>query len=182
MVNVNILDVIKEEKSNSHLVLLGDKEGRMLPIFIGASEAIAIAAGLKKSQFPRPMTYDMICNLLKEAYVSVLAVDISSLQQSTFYATIRFRSNDVDGQVDARPSDAMAIAVRTDAPIRVSEEVIGAAAIKGPEAGSSLKGMVAMMEYVNEKMKQLASEKGWSVPDILPDTSEIKVKSLLSEK
>jgi len=179
MVSVRILDIIKEENSGRNVIVLSDETGRTLLIFVAAAEALALAAGIRKSQFPRPMTFDMVCNLLKKAQVRISTVDISSLREGVFYSTIRFKSGETESEIDARPSDAMAIAVRLDVPIRVSEEVMTAAAT---EAGRLAQGMVALLKYIDEKVKQLASEKGWSAPDLLADPGEIQVTSLLSEQ
>jgi bifunctional DNase/RNase len=182
MVNVEILDVIKEEKRNRHLILLSDEIGGILPIFVGASEAMAVAAGMKKGQFPRPMTHDMVCNLLEQAQVRIMAVDISSLREAIFYSTIRFKCGGVEKEVDARPSDAVALAVRLDVPIRVSQDVMTAAAITAPESDRLAHGMIAILKHIHEKMKQVASEKGWCVPEFLSDPDDIKVRSLLSDE
>lgn len=147
MVSVRILDIIKEKKNNRGVILLGDETGRALFIFVAAAEAMAIADGIKKSQFPRPMTFDTACNLLKEAQVRISTVDISSLREGVFYSAIRFKSGESESEIDARPSDAMAIAVRLDVPIRVSEEVLSVAATES--------------RHIPEKMKQ-ASKKGWT--------------------
>ncbi len=181
MVDVSIMDVIKEEKSNGHLVLLTDDTGRVLTIFVGPPEAMAIAAGMRKSEFPRPMTYDLVCNLLNAAEVKVVSADISARRQATFYATIRILAGGAEKAIDARPSDAMALAVRLGTPIRVAEEVMETASVQAPEVGRSAQGKVAMLTYVNEKLKAVAAERGWSIPDLLANPDEVRVRSLLSD-
>ena len=181
MVSVEILDVVKEEKSNGCLVLLTDTGGRVLPVFLGSPEALAIAAGMRRTQFPRPITYDLICSIIRAVGATVQSVEISALRESTYYSTIRIQSAESEEQVDARPSDAMALAVRLGAPIRVAEEVMDAAAVRAPEMARSAQGMVAMLKHVNEKLKQVAAEKGWNVPDLLTDANEVKARSLLSD-
>ena len=181
MVEVEVFDVVKEEKSNGHVVLLNDKAGRVLPIFVGAQEAVAIAAGVRRTPFPRPMTHDLVCSILEAVNIKLLSVDISSLRQATYYSTIRIDLADSGKTVDARPSDAVALAVRLKVPIRVDDEVMNTAAVRAPEVAQSAQGMVAMLKYVNERLKQVASERGWNVPDLLMDPKEAQVRSLLSD-
>jgi bifunctional DNase/RNase len=181
MVDVELFDIVKEETSNGHMILLADKGGRMFPIFVGPPEAASIAAGVRKTPFPRPMTHDLLCSLLEAAGVKVQSVDISSLQQATYYSTIRIKSAERERGVDARPSDAVALAVRLHAPIRVAEEVMDTAAIQAPELERSAQGMSALLRYMNDKLKQAAADKGWTVPDLLRDPKEAKVRSLLSD-
>jgi len=181
MIDVEIFDIVKEERSNVCLVLLTDRGERVLPIFIGAAEGMAIAAGIRKTQFPRPMTYDLVCNILLAAGIVVHSVDISELRQSTYYSTIRIKSGDSEKAVDSRPSDAMAFAVRMGAQIRAAEEVMNEAAVKAPEIARSAQGMVAMLRLVHVKLKQAASNEGWTVPELVNDAGEAKVRSLLAD-
>jgi bifunctional DNase/RNase len=108
------------------IVLLRETEGdrRVLPIFIGSPEATAIAFALERVETPRPMTHDLLKNLLEELDVSVERVVVTELRDSTFYAEIHLRRNGQSHTVSSRPSDAIALAVRCSAPLFASEELL----------------------------------------------------------
>ena len=116
-----------DPKNMSPIVLLRDTEERnFLPIWIGMFEAAAIAMELQEFKPPRPMTHDLLVKLLDDLGGEVVNVIISQIVESTFYAVIELK---VKGQnkpveIDARPSDAIAIAVRTQSPILVAESVM----------------------------------------------------------
>jgi bifunctional DNase/RNase len=110
--------------------VLGEVEGnRRLPIIIGAFEAQAIALELEKIQPPRPMTHDLLRDTFEELEVDVTEVVIDELREGTFFAKIRYRHNGDEHQLDSRPSDAVALAVRVDAPIYVAPMVLEEAGI-----------------------------------------------------
>jgi len=120
-----------EMPSNNPIVLLRDREsGRYLPIWVGAVEATAIAYAQQGIVPPRPLTHDLLRDILKALDVTLAEVRITSLQDGVFYALLVF-SNGVE--VSARPSDAIALALRVDAPIRGAEEVMEAAGIELPD-------------------------------------------------
>jgi len=117
--------------SNNPIVLLRDREsGRYLPIWVGAVEATAIAYAQQGIVPPRPLTHDLLRDILEALGVTLAEVRITSLQEGVFYALLVF-SNGVE--VSARPSDAIALALRVDAPIRGAEEVMEAAGIELPD-------------------------------------------------
>jgi bifunctional DNase/RNase len=137
MVNVMIADVLKETKEGQEwclVVLLDEKSQRILPIQMGTFEGKSIAAGLCDVAAPRPMTYDFMANLLRAGGVKLEEVQIATLQDSTFYAVAKVRRGKMVRDVDARPSDAMALAVRTGSPIFVAEEVWKATGMENPES------------------------------------------------
>jgi uncharacterized protein len=106
------------------VVLLKEQAGvRILPIWIGLSEGLALMLHLNATTTPRPMTYDLTARLLEVAEVRVERVTVTSLRDNTFYATIRVRVGDRVHDVDARPSDALNVALRVNAPIYVAPEV-----------------------------------------------------------
>lgn len=114
--------------------MLGESEGgRRLPIIIGAFEAQAIALELEKIQPPRPMTHDLLRDLFDQVGGEVVSVVISELKDGTFYARVRFVHQGDERELDSRPSDAVAIAVRTDAPIFVSASVLAEAGLPGED-------------------------------------------------
>ena len=111
--------------TNMPIVILKDEEGqRVLPIWVGIFEANAIALQIENIETPRPMTHDLLRNVIDDLHAGVEKIVVSDLKDNTFYALIHLL---VDGQVvavDARPSDAIALALRVRAPILVEEEVI----------------------------------------------------------
>jgi Uncharacterized conserved protein len=110
--------------------VLGEVEGnRRLPIIIGAFEAQAIALELEKIQPPRPMTHDLLRDTFEAVDVDVEEVVIDELREGTFFAKIRYRHDGEEHQLDSRPSDAVALAVRVDAPIFVAPAVLDEAGI-----------------------------------------------------
>jgi bifunctional DNase/RNase len=116
-----------DPKNMSPIVLLKDNEERnFLPIWIGMFEAAAIAMELQEFKPPRPMTHDLLTKIINDLEATVSKITISEIVDNTFYAIVDIKAKDSDKiiQVDARPSDAIAIAVRTKVSIFVSESVM----------------------------------------------------------
>jgi bifunctional DNase/RNase len=106
-------------------VLLKDlEEKEVVPIWIGFFEASAIATQLEKVQLSRPMTHDLMKNLLDTLGVTVIKIEVTELRENTFFAIIHLDMDGTHFAIDARPSDAIALALRTDVAIYVHEEVI----------------------------------------------------------
>ena len=123
-----------ELPSNQPIVLLKERDGeRFLPIWIGAAEAAAIAMALQGVATPRPMTHDLLKNILDEMAVRVQSINITELREGTFYAVISMQRNGNRYEVSSRPSDAIALAVRIDAPIFANEGVLDEASILIPD-------------------------------------------------
>jgi bifunctional DNase/RNase len=113
------------------IVLLKTLEGnRFLPIWIGHPEAAAILMRLQNAAPQRPMTHDLVTDMLAQLDVHVVRVAVTELRENTFYAQVTIQQDGSEIEVDSRPSDAIAIAVRTDAPIFVADEVIEESAIE----------------------------------------------------
>lgn len=111
--------------TNSPIVILQDiQKNTLLPIWVGIFEANAIALQIERIDTPRPMTHDLIKNILLHLNAEVEKIVVSELKENTFYALIHLRLNGEAVTIDSRPSDAIALALRTDSPIFVSEEVI----------------------------------------------------------
>jgi bifunctional DNase/RNase len=111
--------------TNTPIVILKDKEEKkVIPIWIGLFEASAIATELEKINFSRPMTHDLISEILKAVDVAVSRIEINDLKNNTFFANIYLQKEGRNIIVDARPSDAIAIALRTNSPIFVDDRVI----------------------------------------------------------
>lgn len=100
-----------------------------LPIFIGAAEAQAIAFVLEKVQPPRPLTHDLIKNLMDNLECRIKRIEICDLQDNTFYAKLFLEWNGVETEMDSRPSDAIALALRFSAPIYVADEIMETAGV-----------------------------------------------------
>lgn len=131
MKELSLVGVRVELPSNQPIVLLKEADGdRYLPIWIGAVEATAIAFALQGIETPRPMTHDLMRDILGETRVAVERILISELVDQTFYALIRMSSDGRTVEVSSRPSDAIALAVRINAPIFAAEEVLDQAGIE----------------------------------------------------
>ena len=114
----------------NRVVVLKEKErDRYLAIVIGGPEADAIAIKLQDRDAPRPLTHDLIKNIIENVGAQVVRITVSSLVDQVYYASIVIKSNGSELDIDSRPSDAIALAVRTGVPILVSEEVLEAAGI-----------------------------------------------------
>jgi hypothetical protein len=115
--------------TNSPIVILKEIEGeRTLPIWIGLLEATAIASELEGIKFSRPMTHDLLKNILALTEVEVKKVEVCDLKNNTYYALIHIQYGGKDVSIDARPSDALALSLRVNAPIFVAEDVISKSA------------------------------------------------------
>ncbi len=111
--------------TNSPIVILQDVEkNTLLPIWVGIFEANAIALQIERIDTPRPMTHDLIKNILIQFEAQVEKIVVTELRDNTFYALIHLRFREELLTIDSRPSDAIALALRTDSPIFVTEEVI----------------------------------------------------------
>ncbi len=122
---MKVAALVVDPQSNTPIVILKDlKSETSLPIWIGLLEATAIATELENIQFPRPMTHDLIKNCFEYLKVKVERIEVCDLRNNTFYALIYIRDHERVSPIDARPSDAIAIALRAKAPIFVKEEVI----------------------------------------------------------
>ena len=138
------------------IVLLKTADGnKFLPIWIGHPEAAAILMKLQGASTPRPMTHDLLADMLEQLDAEVVRITVTELRENTFYASITVQQNGSEIEIDSRPSDAIAIAVRSDAPIFAAERVIEESAIEF--AG----------EEVNEE--EIVSEFKQFLDDVSPD-------------
>lgn len=111
--------------TNMPIIVLRDRDGdRVLPIWVGVFEANAIALQIENIATPRPMTHDLLRNVIDDLNAEVRRVVVSDLRENTFYALIYLAVGEEEVAVDARPSDAIALALRTRAPILVEDHVI----------------------------------------------------------
>jgi uncharacterized protein len=131
VLDLEVVGVRVEMPSNNPIVLLRERDGgRYLPIWVGAVEATAIAYAQQGIVPPRPLTHDLLRDILAALGVTLAEVRITALEDGVFYAVLAFS----DGtEVSARPSDAIALALRVEAPIRGADEVMDAAGIDIPD-------------------------------------------------
>lgn len=117
--------LVMDPFTDTPVIILKDlKEEEALSIWIGLLEASSIAVELERIDLPRPMTHDLVKNILSNLNITVSRVEVTDLKYNTFYALIHLTMDGKTFKVDARPSDAIAIALRTKAPIYVDEKVI----------------------------------------------------------
>ena len=124
-IEMTIKGLMVDPITNMPIVILRDKEGqRVLPIWVGAFEANAIALQIENVTTPRPMTHDLLKNVIHDLKADIQKIVVSDLKENTFYALIYLRVNGEAVAIDARPSDALALALRARAPIFVEDRVI----------------------------------------------------------
>jgi bifunctional DNase/RNase len=125
LIEMTIKGLMVDPITNMPIVILKDKDGeRVLPIWVGIFEANAIALQIENIVTPRPMTHDLLRNIITDLEGRVDRVVVSDLKENTFYAIVHLTVRGERIAVDARPSDAIALALRTRAPILVEEAVI----------------------------------------------------------
>jgi hypothetical protein len=127
LVPVRVHGLVLEHKTQQHVVVLREDEGdRILPIWIGPGEAMAIKRLIAEEPFPRPLTHDLIALIVEGLKAKVARVVIHDLKESTFFATIIVEREQSVLSVDARPSDSIAVALRTKAPLFANEALLQA--------------------------------------------------------
>ena len=124
-IEMSIKGLMVDPLTNMPIVILRDQDGqRVLPIWVGIFEANAIALQIENIPTPRPMTHDLLRNIIQDLRATVEKIVVCDLQENTFYALIYLAVNGDTVAIDARPSDAIALALRTRAPIFVEDRVI----------------------------------------------------------
>ena len=124
-IEMTIKGLMIDPITNMPIIILRDQDGqRVLPIWVGVFEANAIALQIENVQTPRPMTHDLLKNVIDDLRAHVERIVVCELKENTFYARIHMTSSGRAFEVDARPSDAIALALRTRSPIYVEEAVI----------------------------------------------------------
>jgi len=168
IVQVEVIGLSTSPTSGSAFVLvLGEVAGtRKLPIIVGENEATAIIIGVEKRRPPRPMPHDLLCDLIEQMEIEVTDVLIDGLEEGTFYAKIRFILNGEHRIIDSRPSDAVAIAVRLDVDILVSESILEEAGIPVGEADDlqtyeESEGAASPIEKLKNKLARAIEEENY---------------------
>ena len=159
-IEVKIRALMMDPNSGTPIIILKDVQSdTMLPIWVGAYEANAIALEIEKIAPPRPMTHDLLRNLIVQLGVQVDRVVVTSLRDNTFFAVIEMHNSEGDRMIlDSRPSDAIALALRADCPIYVDMEVIKASRNTLPTEES-------------EESEMNSSEEEW--PDVIGEAGDL---------
>jgi bifunctional DNase/RNase len=155
LVAMSIKGLMLDPVSNSPIVVLKDDEEKFfLPIWVGIFEANAIALQLENISTPRPMTHDLLRNMISELDARVMRIVINDLRESTFFAQIRVLTGDKLLEIDARPSDAIALALRTEAPIFVAQSVLEQAHVEAVDRPDLASAVAPEGEEQAEKVKK----------------------------
>ncbi|MBI4200898.1 MAG: bifunctional nuclease family protein [Chloroflexi bacterium] len=159
-----VIDSIRVSLVNYQRVVILKEKGsdRYLPIWIGPAEADAIAVKLQDVSVPRPLTHDLLSSVIATLGAACTHIIVNDLQNDTFYAKIGLRINGKTLEVDSRPSDAIALAVRNLVPIYVADEVLSKAGITLDEAGKPLvpgdrEGTAKSLEVKEEDLRRMSA-------------------------
>ena len=140
-IEVRIRGLMMDPATNMPIVMLKDVgSDSVIPIWVGIFEANAIAIEIEKLAAPRPMTHDLTRNLIRHMNACLEKVVITEIKDDTFYAVLWLRQADEPVMVDARPSDAIALALRADCPIYIAEQVMQAAKLNTSGPSDQLRG------------------------------------------
>lgn len=162
MIQVEIVNTFLVNMGKEFVILLrGAKEERTLPISIGQLEAQSIAIVLNDIPFPRPLTHDLFKNVLLNLDCKILRVEICDLVDETFYARLVIENKGKTIEIDSRPSDAIALALRFNAPIFVEEKVMDEAGVIIPEQSSETD-----FESLEEEIAELSAEDDLDLPPL----------------
>ena len=153
-VEVRIRGLTLDPATSMPIIVLKDVASEtVMPIWVGIFEANAIAIEIERVAVPRPMTHDLTRNLMRHLNARLERVVISELNDDTFFATLWLTQGDEPLAIDARPSDAIALALRADCPIYVTEEVMQAAKLNttGPAEGQAAEQLRGWLEGLNDE-------------------------------
>jgi len=138
VVRVEIFGLALDENNKSPILILKGEDGaRVLPIWIGAMEAMAISMALNEVSFPRPMTHDLLLNVIRDMGGAVESIAVVAMVEGTFHAEIVVAMGEGIVRIDSRPSDAIALAVRAKCPMFVDETVMETSGVPLQENGES---------------------------------------------
>ncbi len=131
MIEMKVMGIALDTRTGSPIVVLHDKDNRKaLPIWIGSAEASAIIRKIENLTVSRPMTHDLIINLIEKTGYTLDRVEINDVEKETYFATLFLKDeNDNFVEIDSRPSDAIAVAIRVDAPIFVTANVLSSGSV-----------------------------------------------------
>ena len=154
MIHVKIEGVVLDLKSNLPIVMLKDDKQRVLPISVGIFEAQAIAFALEKVRIPRPLTHDLTSSIIEKLGSGLLRVEITELKSNTYFAQLVLKNKEGEEiKIDSRPSDAIAIALRLQAPIYTEESLLVRKEIQSrPIDDTEIKQFKEMLDNLTPKM------------------------------
>jgi len=156
---MKIFGLAVDEKAQSPVLVLKDEARDLaLPIWIGPVEAMAISLALNSVETPRPMTHDLLGRIIAELGATLLAIEVVALREGTFYAEIVVRTAAGEKRIDARPSDAIALAARARVPIRVAKSVLEEAGTRSIEGARAEFGGADRDKWTEELEKLSADE------------------------
>jgi bifunctional DNase/RNase len=159
MIPVEVTGVSVCPPYQGYVVILREGDGkRWLPIFIGAAEAQAISLLLQDMSYSRPLTFDLFYNLLGAAEAQVQSITITDLKDNTFYALVDMITAAGSVRIDARPSDAIALALRSKVPILVAEKVMDSAGVTGDRAKSQISNLDRIAELTLQLKSAIEAE------------------------
>jgi uncharacterized protein len=153
-IEVRIRGLMMDPATNMPIIMLKDvASDAVIPIWVGIFEANAIAIEIEKVAAPRPMTHDLARNMIRHLNASLQKVVITEIKDDTFHAVLWLRQGDDPVMIDARPSDAIALALRADCPIFVAEQVMQSAKINtsGPAEGPTAEQLRGWLEGLNDE-------------------------------
>jgi bifunctional DNase/RNase len=153
-IEVRIRGLMMDPATNMPIVVLKDvSSDTVMPIWVGIFEANAIAIEIEKVAAPRPMTHDLTRNIMRHLNSELEKIVITEIKDDTFYAVLWLRQGDEPIAVDARPSDAIALALRADCPIYVAEQVLQSAKLStsGPPDGPTAEQLRSWLEGLNDE-------------------------------
>ncbi|MGA3263977.1 MAG: bifunctional nuclease family protein [Terracidiphilus sp.] len=153
-IEVRIRGLMMDPATNMPIVVLKDvASDAVMPIWVGIFEANAIAIEIEKLAATRPMTHDLTRNIMRHLNAQLERIVITGLKDDTFFAALWLRQGDEPLTIDARPSDAIALALRTDCPIYVSEQVMQTARLNtsGPPEGPTAEQLRGWLEGLNDE-------------------------------
>lgn len=174
---VDVKGVVVDPETQSPILFLVDSEsGRGLPVWIGLSEARAISLGLQDVKPPRPLTHDLMKRMLELLNARVERVVITDLKENTYYATLYLRAGGKTWEVDSRPSDAVAIALKFDAPLFLSRALVDKGVLVDLRSRSSVLSAERTYGFTTQELSPEVAryfgfdkEKGLIVTEITPD-------------
>jgi bifunctional DNase/RNase len=152
-IEMKIRGLMVDPATNAPIVILKDVQGdTVLPIWVGLYEANAIALEVEKATTPRPMTHDLLKNLLQGLNATLQRVVVTELKNDTFYAVLWLEQDGEPVTIDCRPSDALALALRADCPIYVDEDVLRVAkVIPNPTDQATQEELRRWLENLNDE-------------------------------
>ena len=179
-VELFVAGLVLDPASNAPIVILKNESGETcLPIWIGLAEATAIASALKQVDIQRPMTHDLLCNVIEDMGARIIRIYIRGLEDNTFLADIELALGDVTKVIDARPSDAIAIAVRVNSPIVVSAKVLERAQVQlvpvDEQSADESGQKVSAGEFIQENFSNIDEEKWVDILESM-DPDDFKYK------